>query len=297
MVATLASCSQETPKSQEDPSPQTAPLVSLSPEEAISQFLDKTYGKHDQKLNARMVRASSGCRGTPEGETDCRPFQNESDEHKSDYFMKIKRIDRIANPGYPPDDPASQTGDKYYVLITGAGEPSCHACTGMFGAFVFEWQNGQLKVLASTPHFLHGYSGQPAHAWELIQLNATGYRGWYARHPGDMWAGRFHKWGTIYAPHEGRIVPLFTLGTESSYSEPEDRNQPEANQIYVETDLITELRVDTSDESAAVFPLKVTTSGKLRGRKLRPKTFTITFDVKEWVYKTTEEYEVFMKDE
>ena len=283
MAVILLSCSQEASK------------TALAPEEAISLFLDRTYGKHDEVRNARIVRASSVCVGTPDGETDCNPFRDGPDEHKSDYFMKIKRMDRIGNSSYSPNESASQSGDTYYVLVTGVGEHACHACTGMFGAFVFEWRSGELKITASTPHLVHGSSGQPAHTWELIELNAVGYRGWRARHGPDQWGGHLTGWDTIYAPHDGKIVPLLTLGTSYLYSGPRHENRPDGNAFPEETDLITELYPDTSDESVAVYPMKAIIKGKLKGKQLRPKTFLIPFDEKEWKYRPSEEYETFAK--
>ena len=274
-VTVFFSCSQETQK------------TTLAPEETINQFLGRTYGKLDETHNARIVRASSSCIGTPEGEIDCEPFRDQSDDYNSDYYMKLQRIDRVGDQNAPTDE-------KYYVLVTGNGA-SCYACTGMFGVFVFEWRDGQLEVTASAPHIIHGSSGEPAASWELVQLNNADYRGWIARHAGDGRAGYQFKWAEIHAPHDGKIVPLFELTTAYYYSGPWYQNRPEGKQFPMETDLKMDVHLDTAAENAKVYPLKITVSGTVKGKRLEPKTFIIPFDEKEWKYKPSREFEAYAK--
>ena len=272
LVATLSACLQVAPKARS------------TPEAAIEGFLDRTYGKPDKKYNARIVRASSTCIGTPENEIDCNPFREGSDEFKSDYYMKIHRIDRVG-------DQDSSGKEKYYVLVTGAGEPACHACTGMFGAFVFEWQNGELNVVASAPHVIHGSSGEPAASWELIKLNSAGYYGWFARHSGDSWQEHHFRWAEIHAPHNDRVVPLFELTTAYHYEGIGYEDGVEGKAAVGETALEMDIQIDTADENAAVYPLKAVMSGTLKGKKIRPRTFIIPFDENEWKYVPSAEFE------
>ena len=100
MVAVLASCSQETPKAV------------LSPEEAIARHLDKTYGKYNEELNARIVVASSSCVSTPDDGIDCEPFRKEPNWDTSDYFMNVLQIDRIDSLAYRLDQPYNGPGHK-----------------------------------------------------------------------------------------------------------------------------------------------------------------------------------------
>ena len=283
MMALLVSCSQEVPK------------TSLSPEEAIAQVLDRTYGKYNEEFNARIVVANSYCVSAPDGGIDCDPFRDEHVRDTSDYYMNVARIDRIDSADYLAERSYDGAGHKYYVLLTGHGVPRCRACTGMFGAFVFEWQNGQWEVTSSAPHVLDGTSGEPATSWRPIRLDNADFWGWIAHHSGGSWHGHHYKWAKIHAPHKDKIIPVFKWTTTYNYAGTWYQNRPEGKQHPEETDLEMDIHLDYPPENANIYSLKATISGKVKGKKIKPKTFTIPFDEKEWKYKPPKEYEAYAK--
>ena len=199
-LAVLLSCSQETPK------------VALTPEEEIKQLLHKTYGNYDPKEDAWIIQANSACHSSSaEDKSDCGLFNERPGWEKTDYPMKIRQIDKVNASGK----------EQYYVLVT-ADIPASRPETGLFGLFVFEKDESQLKMTANTPYTRQGAFGTTNTIWELIQLNDSDYWGWRT-HNGYKRV----DWTEIHAPHEGEVVPLLVLSTIHYWDGPWFENLPE----------------------------------------------------------------------
>lgn len=193
---------------------------------------------------------------------NCWPTQSDNER----YCMRIDRADKIV----------TDQGPRLYVLAEGtwideAGKESGgHAASGMIGAFVVEARGGAPIIVAQNRNIPAGEYGTSPKKWKFVQLGAANYWGWQNSEGGGGqgdFIGRF----MLLAPYGKGIADLLDFNTYR-YIENED------------TSLDTKLEVDLRDRNARVYPLKLTVSGVREGKKFRPKTWIVPFDLKKWQY-------------
>ena len=262
LALVLSACSQDGSKKP------------VATEQMFREVLSETYGPYDDNGKAWLVRTRMRCASTPDGEIDCNLFSDDPGATESDFFMNIKKTEKVADSG-------AENGEKYYVIVTGEGD-FCTACPGIFGAFVLEWKNARLTVVSSSPYVLQGGYGKASDSWELVSLNSRGYLGWKALiETGSQ--GQMLELTEIYAPHEKKVVPLLYLTTAYAYSD-SFGNTAEDDESAGLTDLKVDLKLDTSAAGEEMYPWRATVSGKLEGKDFSTRTWVISFDEKEWKY-------------
>lgn len=201
----------------------------------------------------------------------CWVTMDESEQH---YCMTIDRTDKRE----------TVTGNRLYVLATGTavnekGEAdNAHVISGLIGAFVLEEHNGQTEIIASDPKMPMGTYGLPPTNWRLSLLGPSDYWGWQNT-DGAVYQGISGSSHTLLAPygHTIRNLAGFWADFDDSGSCCGDQN--------TRTNIKTQLVIDTSKNTARVYPLRVTVTGQLNGKKLKPKTWTLPFDFKKWTYR------------
>jgi hypothetical protein len=227
----------------------------ISPED----ILDKTYGKHDKQKNCWYAMG----------------------ENSQRYCMKIDQVDKRA----------TASGKRLYLLVAGEavdekGEPNgAHATAGLVGAFVVEEHNGHGEIIASDAHLSIGEYGVGPTGWKLLQLGPSDYWGWQNTAGGGN-QGVFGSWYSILAPYGKKIRDLG--GFLASF---EDSGRCTNKQCErSSSDLESKLAIDASQPNAKVYPLQITVTGKYRGKKLTPKTWTLPFDTQSWKYVQPEDW-------
>ena len=187
------------------------------------------------------------------------------------YCMKIDRTDKIA----------SDTGPRLYVLMAGEavddqGEPNGgHATSGLVGAFIVEERHGQPEIIASNPNIQMGSFGSAPTGWKLIKLGPSDYWGWQNT-DGFTNHGYTNIYCSILAPYGKKIRELAGF--------PEGFSDEGACITKRCTSIDSKIEVDSTRNNEKVFPLRVTVTGKDKGRKLVPKTWTLLFDTTKWSY-------------
>ncbi len=222
---------------------------------SATAVLDSVYGKHNKRQNCWLTK----------------------DENDQGYCMKIDRIDRRN----------TVTGSRLYILVTGEGvdekgEPDIiPAPIGLVGAFVVEEHNGKADIIASDPKIPMGESGIPPTNWKLSLIGPSDYWGWQNTTRTGSW-DIFGTWYVILAPYGHKIRDLADI-----IGRYENMTTFCQNDNCKRTDTLIEstLAIDTSKHSEKVYPLRITVTGTLKGKKLKPKTWTLPFNAKSWTYK------------
>lgn len=226
------------------------PLVAQA-ELSAEAVLDKVYGQ----------RSAKGCWPT-------------TDDGQS-YCMKVDHADQRG----------TATGNRLYLLVTGEavdaqGEAiSAHALSGLVGAFVVEEHNGKAELIASDPKIPMGEFGSPPTDWKLSLLGPSDYWGWQNTTGGGN-QGVFYSWYVLLAPYGNKISNLADFNASYDNTGSCGDKACERHTGSVDSTLV----IDSSKNTEKVYPVQVTVTGTVKGKKLKPKTWTLPFDYKKWTY-------------
>lgn len=218
------------------------------------KLLEKVYGGFDKKHDCWLAMDS---------------------ENNQRYCMKFVRSDKIS----------SETGQRLYVMVAGdavdnEGTPNgSHVTAGLVGAFVVEEKNGQVEIVAGDAKIPMGASGVAPVKWKFIKLGASDYWGWQTTW-GDCHQGQCGSRYSILAPSGKKIRELAGFAAEFSNGGACMDKRCEINSASIES----KLEVDATRINEKVFPLEVTVSGRDKGKKIAPKTWTIPFNSAKWSY-------------
>lgn len=224
------------------------PAILVDDERLPRQLLSKAYGKYNQKF-------------------DCWHTVDTDQNGEQKYCMKLGRIDKVHLDNV----------SRFYVLALGdivddEGNPSgAHVHTGLVGAFVVELRNSEPVTIASNTAMRIGAFGNAPTSWKFVKLGSNDYWGWQTA-TGDCHHGECDDQHILLAPY-GKDIRDLTGGAIGGSSS--DR---ESESISVS------LAIDSSQSKAQVFPLLLSVSAEIKGKKLPPKTLTVPFDPKAWKY-------------
>jgi len=188
--------------------------------------------------------------------------------------LKIKRQDRLN----------TAKSARLYLLLTGQcynnkGElDDSHASSGIVGAFVLGLGENNISIIAGHPRMPMGSWGTPPEDWSLIKLGPNDYWGWKAE-GGYSGQGVSWSWYSFLVPY-GKSIRELT----APLSFDDSGNCSEENECRLTT-IDGKLEIDSTQIDVAVFPLHLTLKGKVKGKKLAPKTWVLPFDTKSWSYK------------
>jgi hypothetical protein len=202
-----------------------------------------------------------------------------ADTEEQRYCMKLDHSAKIT----------TATGQRLYVLAAGdwideQGENTAgHANSGLVGAFVVEEQQGKPVILYGNAHIAIGSSGFAPTGWKFVKLGAEDYWGW---HNITGWSGQGYLFGyyAILAPYGKNIRDLMSSGFIQNYDDTGACSEEEKICKQKTTEIESALAFDSSKTSAKVFPLRLTVTGTDKGKILKPKVWTISFDTKKWSY-------------
>ena len=191
------------------------------------------------------------------------------------------------------------SGDRLYVLVSGGmvdenGESSGgHASSGLVGAFVAETVSSKTKIIAGNASIPSGTFGQAPNGWKLVQLGASDYWGWLNSW-GDCHQGDCGSFYTILTPYGKSIkdTGLITQSLDNTGACADDEDVCSKTTVKLESTL----KIDTSNQAARVYPLQITIAGVDRDIKIKPTTWTLTFDTKKWVYQEPKDYALSGRD-
>lgn len=220
-----------------------------------------TYAQSQPDVGMTAEQLMTKVYGDFSAKLNCWPMQSDNER----YCMRIDRVDKIV----------TDQGPRLYVLAQGTwideagNESGGHAASGMIGAFVVEVKDGAPNIVAQNRHIPAGEHGASPKKWKFIQLGAANYWGWQ-NWVGGGGQGYFIRRFFLLAPYGKGIADLMDFKTD--YTDPAG------------TELDTKLEVDLRDRNARVYPLKLTVSGVREGKKFRPKTWIVPFDLKKWQY-------------
>lgn len=232
----------------------TIPLAAQA-ELSSKQILNNIYKEYDQKHQCWITI---------------------SEEQR--YCLKIDREDHIK----------ADTGQRLYLLMAGdavdeQGEVNGgHVTSGLIAAFIIEEQNGKTEIIASESDIQMGSYGSAPTQWQLIKLGAGDYWGWKNTHSygnQGIFGGRY----ALLAPYGKKIRDIANLPSDYTNGGA-CREDDEKKCAQISTEIESKLSVDDSDPNAKVYPLKITVTGRVKGKELPAKTWTLPFDTKKWFY-------------
>ncbi len=195
------------------------------------------------------------------------------------YCMKVKKIDLIN----------TEQGKRNYLVLSSnllnkEGESTgfaAHVDSGRVGLFIIDLR--KKRMLAANPLIVMGAWGYSPREWSLLKLGPSDYWGWktyiYSSHFGHVGSKTI-----FFAPYGKKIIKE-VAAIISSYSD-------ELNDGSTSIDV--KIEVDNLEISKRMFPLKVEVTGTLKGKHLKPKTWAIPFDLKNWRYKEPRIWPLFL---
>jgi hypothetical protein len=188
------------------------------------------------------------------------------------YCMKITKSNIIH----------TKSGKRNYLVLTSNAldesgkEAGIHTFGGAVGLFIIKLKN--TKLLAAEPNISLGMWGWAPEKWNLIKLGSSDYWGWQTIFH-QNYSGYGATRSFIFAPYGKGIKELTNIVLDYG-----DGGVMYSNGVEGSTEIVTKIKVDKSQVSKRVFPLKVKVTGKLNGKKLKVKTWTLPFNTRKWQY-------------
>lgn len=208
-------------------------------------------------------------------------------ENQQRYCMKLDHAETIS----------TDTGPRLYILAAGnavdaaGAEDGGHVTPGLVGAFVVAEQQGQTQILHGKPNITVGANGQAPRQWRFVKLGPSDYWGWH-NVAGDCHQGYCGSRHIILAPYGKTIknvagfVASFNDGGACGDTRCAGRS----------TDLDSKLDIHATQIHVPVFPLRITVTGRDKGRKLAPKTWILPFNPAKWAYTQPKDWPLAGRD-
>ncbi len=252
MVLVLVGCGQESNKST-DQKPQAAKLSKQELSDLGTKVLKDTYKKYDSKRACWLVQGSD----------------------KVNYCMKVASVESVM----------SDDGEKVYLLATGekVGDEMPEQEKGMVGMFAVKPEDGAYKVIAQvqttevqdkTPEGTFIQLGKNVYGWK-IDKNV-------------LEQGQALASVSFYGVQNDQIKDMGSVQTvydDTATAEPDAK----VNRI---TRLEGKIEVDKTNENAEHYPLSVTVSGEMDGKKLSPKKYAVQFCSQKGQYIPPKDYPI-----
>lgn len=252
MVLALTACGQKDNKPVEQ-KPQRAKLSKQELSDLGTKILKDTYKKYDGKKSCWVVQGSD----------------------KANYCMKIASVESVM----------TDEGEKVYLLATGekADGEKTEQGKGLVGMFAVKPENGEYKVIAQTQ--AAEIQGQASEG-EFVQLGKHVY-GWkIGKNVSDQ--GQNIAGVAFYGVQNNQVKDMGSVQTvydDTGAAEPDAK----VNRV---TKLEGKIEVDKTDENAEHYPLTVTVSGEMDGRKLSPRKYAIQFSAQQGQYIPPKDYPI-----
>ncbi|MBR7069606.1 MAG: hypothetical protein IKI30_04070 [Oxalobacter sp.] len=252
MALVLAGCG----KKDEQPvgsKPQGTKLSKQELSDLGTRVLKDTYKKYDSNKSCWVVQAAD----------------------KTNYCMKVASVESVM----------TDEGEKVYLLATGESADSTkpEQEKGMVGMFAVKPENGEYKVIAQTQS-------------EEVQGNAT--EGTFVQLGKDVYGWKIDKnvsdqgqtlaGVSFYGVQDGQVKDMGSVQTvydDTAAAEPDAK----VNRV---TKLEGKVEVDKTDENAEHYPLTVTVSGEMDGKKLSPRKYAIQFSSQKGQYVPPKDYPI-----
>lgn len=196
-----------------------------------------------------------------------------ADEPGDFYCFKVDRIDNLT----------TDKEKRIYVMLAASkydenGESGAHVDSGRVGAFVLKPVGNKLTVLAGDNNIDAGAFGQAPTKWKWVKLGPDNYWGWLNSWS-DAHQGIAGSQYMILAPYGKGIKDLSNI-TESFTDE--GNCDPDAK--CKATTYESTLKIDTTQIQEKVFPIILTASGKIKGKPIKSKSWTVPFNTTTWSY-------------
>ena len=217
---------------------------------ATTEILNKSYDSYNSRFN---------CWLTTSGQFD------------QTYCMKPVSMKRAK----------TEDGEIIFLLATGGAinpdtgeDDPMHASGGLVGMFNYKVTSSGYKMIAMLSHEEMGSWSTPPSiedgSAKFLQIGPTRW-GWLFE-TGYTNQGYTDVGATIYSVEDHAIKPILTIATGHS-----DEG------AFGKTDIVGEISVDAAGNSgyssqSEYFPINVTVSGKLNGRKVQKKKYTFRYD-------------------
>ena len=252
LVLALASCGQKDEKSAE-PKPQGTKLSKQELSDLGTKVLKNTYKKYDDKKSCWVVQGSD----------------------KANYCMKVASVESVM----------TEEGEKVYLLATGEkvdGEKPDEE-KGVVGMFAVKPENGEYKVIAQTQaEEIQGHAAEG----QFVKLGKDVY-GWkIEKNASDQ--GQHIAGVAFYGVQNDQVKDMGSVQTvydDTAAAEPDAK----VNRV---TKLEGKVEVDKTDENAEHYPLSVTVSGEMDGKKLSPRKYAIQFSSQQGQYVPPKDYPI-----
>ena len=253
LALALAACGQKDGKPAE-PKPQGAKLSKQELSDLGAKVLKNTYKKYDDKKACWLAQGA---------------------DNKTSYCMKVASVESVM----------TDEGEKVYLLATGEkvdGEKAEKA-KGMVGMFAVKPENGEYKVIAQAQH-AEVLDGTPEGAFVQLGKNVYGWK--IEKNTSEQ--GQNIGGVAFYGVQNDQVKDM---GSVQTVYDDTAAAEPDAKVSRV-TKLEGKVEVDKTDESAEHYPLTVTVSGEMDGKKLSPRKYAIKFSSQQGQYVPPKDYPI-----